>query len=128
MHVFLFTRIQATRALHIFDQVSLNDEASFVENSSFESADGNGLPIVWSYEGDNPGFISGSTGRAYDGSRSLKIYDTSASQDTLARSSPIAVTVGAYYMARTYCYLEGGTNYLYLEFFNSFRHQDRRIP
>ena len=102
-----------------FDKTTIAELGLSVQNSSFENADGNGLPVDWSYLGDNPGFISGSTTRAYDSSRSLKVYDTSASQDVLARSYHITVTAGKSYIARVYCYLESGADYLYLEYFNS---------
>ena len=77
------------------------------------------MPVNWSYVGDNPGFFSGSTARAYDGSRSLKIYDTSALEDTFAESAHIPVNAGTAYVARVFGYVESGTHYLYLEFFNS---------
>ena len=89
-------------------------------NNSFEDTDTNGLPINWSYVGDNTSFFSGSTTRSYDGSRSLKFHDTSSSQDALARSEEIAVVPGNQYVARAKGYVESGEAYFYLEFFNSF--------
>ena len=77
-----------------------------VQNNSFESVDGSGLPLNWTRLGDNTGFITGSTTRAYDGTRSIKICDTNSSQDALARSIQVTVNEGSFCSASVYCYLE----------------------
>ena len=119
MPPFPYTAAQMPTATAYFDEVSLYGSDLAVNNFSFEDTNGSGLPLNWRYTGDNTGFISGSTIRAYDGSRSLKFNDTSASEDAFAESDEIAVVPANQYVARSKCYIESGTANLYIEFFNA---------
>ena len=87
-----------------------------IENGGFEVVDTNGVPDKWIYIG--AAGIEGSTVRYDEGSRSLKINDTSTSQEALARSCCIEIVEDKNYIARAKCYLESGSVYLYLEFWD----------
>jgi hypothetical protein len=102
-----------------WDSATVTEVANVaVPNASFETLTG-GFPTDWSKPYAN-GYESSSTTRAYLGSRSLKINDTSTSLTGGVRSAPIPVIPGRKYIANIKCYLESGTSAsLYLEYWNA---------
>jgi hypothetical protein len=109
---------QAQQGVVYFDNVILSDIANVaVPNASFETLSG-GFPTNWTKLYAN-NYESSSTTRAYVGTRSLKINDTSASLNGGVRSDPVPVIAGRKYIATIKTYLESGTEAaLYLEYWN----------
>jgi hypothetical protein len=93
-------------------------------NFSFEDLDGQNFPLNWvpSY---TTSMVTSSTAESFNGAKSIKISDISSSLNTGARSHSINnVTVGRIYQVTSMCYVESGSAYLYLEFWDS---QNTRI-
>lgn len=109
-----------------FDDASLTvGDTGFAEsgvatpNNSFESVDGSGFPLEYTKPYAN-GFESGSAARAYDGSRSVKINDTSATLNGGVQSKEFPVMSGKTYVAKVKYYVESGGPFdLYIQYYDT---------
>lgn len=84
-------------------------------NNGFEEAV-DGKPTGWR---TLAGAYQTSTEQAYEGARSVKLFDPSAASGTGVRTVPIPVVRGETYQASVYSFNETGSSHLYLEFWDA---------
>lgn len=117
---------QGNVGVSYFDDASLTvndtnfaDSGVIAANGSFESVDSGGFPLQWSKPYTN-GFESGSTTRAFEGTHSVKINDTSATLNGGVQSQQFSVLSGKSYTAKVKYYVESGGPFdLYIQYYDS---------
>ncbi|MDF2668250.1 MAG: bacterial Ig-like protein [Paenibacillus sp.] len=105
-----------------YDNASLRETApppstEKLVNGDFETLT-NGFPENWTQRVPSiPAVVA--TNIVYDGVRSMKLVDTSATSGLGFNSAKIPVVTGEEYIALVYAYVESGAATLYVEYWNS---------
>lgn len=91
--------------------------AELLANPGFETGSG-GTPASWSqFVTADP--VTTVTDRVYEGTRGIRLSDTSAQTSTGLRSAKVTAQAGAIYSTSVYAYIESGAPLLYMEYWDA---------
>ncbi|NJD03013.1 MAG: hypothetical protein FIA99_10565 [Ruminiclostridium sp.] len=102
-----------------FDLVSFG-QGRLMPNGNMEASYANFQPLEWEFDlanGTDSGYLSST--RAYSGSYSVCLDDSSASTGIPLRSPYLVATAGTTYTGSSYIFNESGAGWFYLEFWDA---------